>query len=108
MANAQRVLYHLATGIAGRIFCTFAAVAVGRLHSPNSKVNSNTTVARKPDSSSIASTARARWRTVLALGPAIVALILGVLMFDGIRRARESRALVTHTRDVIERAQSTL
>ena len=89
-------------------FRTFAAVAVGRLHSPNSKVNSNTTVARKPDPSSIASTARARWRTVLALGPAIVVLILGALMFDGIRRARESRALVTHTRDVIERALSTL
>ncbi len=29
-------------------------------------------------------------------------------MFDGIRRARESRALVTHTRDVIERGLSTL
>jgi signal transduction histidine kinase len=29
-------------------------------------------------------------------------------MFDGIRRARESRELVTHTRDVIDRAESTL
>jgi hypothetical protein len=45
---------------------------------------------------------------VLALGPAIVVLILGVITFDGIRRGRESRALVTHSRDVIERAQSTL
>jgi CHASE3 domain sensor protein len=45
---------------------------------------------------------------VLALGPAIVVLILGAITFDGIRRGRESRALVTHSRDVIERAQSTL
>ena len=89
-------------------FRRFAAVAVGRLHSPNSKVHSDTAVARKSVSSSVASTARARWRTVLALGPAIVVLILGAITFDGIRRGRESRGLVNHTRDVIERAQSTL
>ena len=45
---------------------------------------------------------------MLALGPAIVVLILGAITFDGIRRGRESRGLVNHTRDVIERAQSTL
>ncbi len=35
-------------------------------------------------------------------------LILGLTMFDGIRRARESRGAVAHTRDVLERVQSTL
>ncbi|MGE5100513.1 MAG: CHASE3 domain-containing protein, partial [Deltaproteobacteria bacterium] len=42
----------------------------------------------------------------LALGPAIVVLVLGATMFDGVRRARDSRALVAHTRDVIDRAQA--
>jgi len=45
---------------------------------------------------------------VLALGPAIVVLILGAITFDGIRRSSQSRALVAHTRDIIDRAQSTL
>lgn len=47
-----------------------------------------------------------RWRSLLALGPAIVVLVLGATMFDGVRRARDSRALVAHTRDVIDRAQA--
>ena len=58
--------------------------------------------------SRLASTTRARRRTVLALGPAVVVLILGAVTFDGIRRAAQSRALVAHTRDIIDRAQSTL
>jgi methyl-accepting chemotaxis protein len=33
-------------------------------------------------------------------------LILGAVMFDGVRRARDSAALVAHTRDVIDRAQA--
>ena len=53
-------------------------------------------------------TAGRRRRTLLALGPAIIVLILGAVGSDGLRRARESRALVAHTRDVIDRAQSTL
>jgi len=55
--------------------------------------------------SPVNSQGRAR-RTLLALGPAIVVLILGATMFDGLRRARESRALVAQTRDVIDRAQA--
>jgi signal transduction histidine kinase len=47
-----------------------------------------------------------RWRRLLALGPAIVVLILGATTFDGLRRARDSRARVTHSRDVIDRSQS--
>jgi signal transduction histidine kinase len=47
-----------------------------------------------------------RWRRLLALGPAIVVLILGATMFDGLRRARDSRAWVAHSRDVIDRSQS--
>jgi signal transduction histidine kinase len=33
-------------------------------------------------------------------------LVLGATTFDGIRRARDSRTQVTHTRDVIDRAQA--
>ena len=47
-----------------------------------------------------------RWRNLLALGPAIVVLVLGMTTFDGVRRTRESRALVAHTRNVIDGAQA--
>jgi signal transduction histidine kinase len=50
--------------------------------------------------------AGSRWRSVLALGPAIVVLVLGATTLDGVRRADESRLSVVHTRDVIDRAQS--
>jgi len=52
--------------------------------------------------------ARRRRRALIALGPAIIVLILGVTMFDGIRRARESRDAVALTRDVLDTVQSTL
>ena len=48
-----------------------------------------------------------RWPSFVAVGPAIVVLVLGLTTFDGIRRARESRELVTHTRNVIDLAQAT-
>jgi signal transduction histidine kinase len=47
-------------------------------------------------------------RVALAIGPALLVLIVGTLAFDGVRRAAETRALVTHSRDVIDRAQATL
>jgi signal transduction histidine kinase len=48
-----------------------------------------------------------RWRSLVAIGPAAVVLVLGLTTFDGIRRARDSRDLVTHTRNVIDLAQAT-
>ena len=60
-----------------------------------------------------ASASRRTRRTVrsreilLALGPAVVALSLGLLAFDGVQRARESRALVGRTRDVLIRTMAT-
>jgi signal transduction histidine kinase len=47
-------------------------------------------------------------RELLAIGPAFVVLLLGVVAYDGVRRADASRALVQHTRDVIDRAHATL
>jgi len=47
-----------------------------------------------------------RWRRVLAIGPAIVVLLLGAATFDGVRRAQLSRAWVSHTREVIDRSQA--
>lgn len=60
----------------------------------------------EPERHSPLNHAATRWRSFLALGPAIVVLLLGASTFDGIRRARESRALVAHTRNVIDRAQA--
>jgi signal transduction histidine kinase len=45
---------------------------------------------------------------LLALGPAIVAIGLGALAFDGVTRAGESRGWVTHSRDVLQRTSATL
>ena len=81
------------------------ARSVGLLRTNHDYVPNDTSSVPKSRPSS---TTRARRRTVLALGPAIVVLILGAITFDGIRRSSQSRALVAHTRDIIDRAQSTL
>jgi signal transduction histidine kinase len=60
----------------------------------------------KPERQASVRVTNSRSRSLLALGPAIVVLILGATLFDGVRRAGDSRALVAHTRDVIDRAQA--
>jgi signal transduction histidine kinase len=60
----------------------------------------------KPERRGPVLSTESRWRRVLALGPAIVVLVLGATTFDGIRRARDSRSWVAHSRDVIDRSQS--
>ena len=49
---------------------------------------------------------RAIW-AALALGPALVLLVFAGVTFAGLQRARESRELVRHSRDVIDRATTT-
>jgi signal transduction histidine kinase len=49
-----------------------------------------------------------RWRTLLALGPSIIVIALGVVTYIGLEEARDSRELVVHTRDVIESTLATL
>jgi len=49
-----------------------------------------------------------RWRTLLALGPSIVVVVLGIATFIGLSEARVSREAVIHTRDVIESTLATL
>src|SRR5512144_2653392 len=49
---------------------------------------------------------RAIW-AALALGPALVLLVFAGVTFAGLQRARESRQLVRHSRDVIDRATTT-
>ena len=49
-----------------------------------------------------------RRELLLAIGPAVVALALGSLAYDGVRRARESRELVAHTREVLQHTSKTL
>jgi signal transduction histidine kinase len=75
-------------------------------HSRGGPSNSVKNELPSPKNRVTAPATRARWRSLLALGPAIVVLILGATSFDSIRRARESRFLVSHTRDVIDRAQA--
>ena len=47
-----------------------------------------------------------RRRRVLALAPAVVAIAIGMVTFITISRARESRALVTHTLTVLQQGAS--
>jgi signal transduction histidine kinase len=52
--------------------------------------------------------AASRWRVLLALGPSIVVVMLGVATFIGLGEARLSRDAVIQTRDVIESTLATL
>jgi signal transduction histidine kinase len=62
----------------------------------------------EPQARSPESRAATRWRTLLALGPALVVILLGIATFSGFSGAVESRKQVIHTRDVIEVTQSLL
>jgi signal transduction histidine kinase len=55
---------------------------------------------------SLASRAATRWRPLLALGPAILVVVLGAVTYSGVRMAIAGRAAVIHTRDIIEATQA--
>ncbi|MDB4909089.1 MAG: ATP-binding region ATPase domain protein [Gemmatimonadetes bacterium] len=48
------------------------------------------------------------WRYVLVVAPALLCMLLSLFVYNGVRRTRESRLLVAHTRDVRQRATITL
>jgi len=54
------------------------------------------------------SRAATRWRTFLALGPAILVIALGAATYTGFRGSIGVQKLVIHTRDVIETTQALL
>ena len=62
----------------------------------------------EPQDRSPQSHSATRWRTLLALGPAFVVVLLGIATFYGFRGAVTSREAVIHTRDVIETTQAVL
>ena len=48
------------------------------------------------------------WRYILVVAPALLCMLLSAFVYDGVRRTREARLLVAHTRDVRQRATITL